>query len=109
MAVEEPYARVVGDESDDEVALRRQYEYVPPSWRRRERSVVAWIVWHRVAVSVVIECGPIGWCALNDLEIMPMEMKWVRAAIIIIEHNLDYVVVFQDKRMCEFSVDFRIR
>jgi hypothetical protein len=82
--VEEPYARVIGYEADNEVSLRGQDERVSSSRILRESSVVCWIVCYDfIGIDVVVERSSICRCSVNDLEIVTMKMERMRASIIV--------------------------
>lgn len=104
MAVEKPNPRVIRHEAHDEVPVRREHYSIPAHRRDRERGVVVEFIKDRVAVDIVVETGPIRRRTINDLETMPVQVKWVTARIRVVQDQLDDIVVIQNDRVSEFAI-----
>lgn len=97
MAVEEPDARVVGLESDHEVAQRSHHECVSPHWHCRKGRFIA-----GVPVALIFLRPN------NSLEIMPMQMKRMLPGIIVIKDDLDDLIFFKDECIGVIAINGRI-
>jgi len=81
-----PDSRVVRPESHHKVSLRVRHESVPPHRRGRELGMVA-----RVIESSICFRSP------DDLEVVPVQMEWVFASIVVVQDDLNDLALFKDE------------
>jgi hypothetical protein len=106
--MEKPDTGVISHKSEHEVALGRKDECISARRVLRERVVGGWVVWHGVSVEIVIEVCAICRGAINELNVMSMQVERMGASIAVVENDLDHLVLFEDSRMGEFAVNLAI-
>ena len=105
VAMEEPNARVIRHEADYEVALRGKDKSVPPRRGVGECFVIRAGVRNRIAVQVVVEMRAIGGGAVDELEVVAVQVERMGSGVLVVEDDLNNVVVGQDSRVSKFTID----
>ena len=94
VAVEEPDARIVSFESEDEVALRVDGEGISPHGR----------LWEGSRIGRIVGTG-IGLGACHGLESVAVEMEGVLAWVVAVEDEFDDVVLLEDECFGAAAID----
>jgi len=77
-----PLTWIVGFESNDEVAVRLRHQCITSHGRRWEVRLVRWVV-------LTHEITP----SKNNLKIVSVEMKRMRAWVVVVEYDLDDLIL----------------
>lgn len=94
------YTRVIGLESQDNVALGEQNDSIPPHRNLGEA---------RRGHVRVFKCASLLFRTPNSLEATPVDMEGVSARVEIVHYQLDDLVFFKDERVGVFAVYRRVR
>lgn len=103
--MEEPHARVISHKTDTKIALRRQHERVSFGRKLGKGIMVAWVVWDRITIHVVIEMCPIRGGSGEKLKVVPVEMEWMGTSITVVEDNHHNLIMTQKAKTigCVYS------
>lgn len=76
--------RVVGNESDNEVAVRVHHERISTHWLCRKLvlriRVIEALVWR---------------CTVDSLEVVPVQMERMLSGIVVVQYDLDHVALLE--------------